>query len=98
MISSVRQRYNELFSVEKYEQFLADLSPSPDFKIKFRVAETPLFIPRSFKEKLIEASEEIIDFLVRKDFKKLTEPAIPKSFFVPAETDRTLFLALDFAI
>jgi uncharacterized protein (UPF0248 family) len=98
MIPSIRQQYNLSFSAAKYEGFLADLSPSPDFKIKFRVAETPLFIPRSFKEKLIRASEEIIDFLVREDFKKLTNLAIPVQFHVPAETDHTLFLALDYAI
>lgn len=98
MISSVRQRYNQLFSVAKYEEFLADLDQSAGFTIRFRVAETPIFIPRSFKEKLIRASETIIDFLVRDDFKKLTENSIPTSFFVPGETDHPHFLALDYAI
>jgi len=98
MIPSVRQRYNQLFSIGKYEEFLADLNRSHDFKIKFRVAETPIFIPRFFKDKLIQASDEIIRFLLRDDFKKLTEPAIPKGCFVPAETDHTHFLALDYAI
>jgi hypothetical protein len=98
MISSIRNRYNKEFSEEKYQRFLADLDKSYDFKIKFRVAETPIFIPKAFKEKLIQASDDIIDFLVRPDFKKLTEKAIPKNLFVPNETSHTLFLALDFAI
>src|SRR5258706_1281820 len=98
MIPSVRQRYNQLFTIGKYEDFLADLNGSYDFKIKFRVAETPIFIPRPFKEKLIQASDEIIGFLVRNDFKTLTENAIPKGFFVPAETAHTHFLALDYAV
>src|SRR5258706_38846 len=80
MIPSVRQRYNQLFTIGKYEDFLADLNGSYNFKIKFRVAETPIFIPRPFKEKLIQASDEIIGFLVRNDFKTLTENAIPKGF------------------
>jgi len=98
MIPSVRQRYNQLFTIGKYEDFLADLNGSYNFKIKFRVAETPIFIPRPFKEKLIQASDEIIGFLVRNDFKTLTENAIPKGFFVPAETDHPHFLALDYAV
>ena len=57
-----------------------------------------MFIPRSFHDKLFEASEGIIDFLTRKDFKQLTDKAIPAASFVPSETEHTLFLALDFAI
>ena len=98
MIPSVRQRYNQLFSVAKYEEFLRNLNATYNFKIKFRVAETPIFIPRSFQQKLIQASEEIIDFLIRDDFKELTEKAIPKAFLVPAETPHTHFLALDYAV
>ena len=98
MISSLRADYNKKFTQEKYESFLADLDNSYNFKIKFRVAETPIFIPKTFKEKLIRASDDIVDFLVKPDFKKLTEKAIPKGFFVPNETDHSLFLALDFAI
>lgn len=98
MISSIRNRYNEEFSEAKYQHFLADLDRSYNFKIKFRVAETPIFIPQEFKKKLVNASNDIIDFLVRPDFKKLTEKAIPKNLFVPNETSHTLFLALDFAI
>jgi hypothetical protein len=98
MIPSIRDRYNNRFSEEKYRHFLADLDKSFDFHVKFRVAETPIFVPREFKEKLIKASDDIINFLVRPDFKKLTEKAIPKNLFVPNETDHTLFLALDFAI
>ena len=98
MISSIRNRYNEEFSEAKYQHFLADLDRSYNFKIKFRVAETPIFIPQEFKKKLVNASNDIIDFLVRPDFKKLTEKAIPKNLLVPNETSHTLFLALDFAI
>ena len=98
MISSLRADYNKKFTKEKYERFLADLDNSYNFKIKFRVAETPIFIPKTLKEKLIRASDDIVDFLVKPDFKKLTEKAIPKGLFVPNETDHSLFLALDFAI
>lgn len=98
MIPPVRERYNQQFSAEKYEAFLADISRAVDFKIKFRIAETPVFVPRSFGDKLIQASEQIIDFIVRKDFRKLTDDAIPGTFTVPAETQHTHFLALDYAV
>jgi hypothetical protein len=98
MIQEVRSAYNRNFSESKYRSFLADLDQLYHHPITFRVAETPVFVGRDFKEKLIKASDGIIDFLVRDDVKKLTDPAIPSRLKVPNETSHTLFLALDFAV
>jgi len=98
MIREIREKFNASFSEEKYEAFLADLNQTFNHQITFRVAESPIFVSKEFKHKLIDASNEIIDFIIRDDFKKLTEKSIPKNLFVPNETDHTLFLALDFAV
>ncbi len=98
MIPNLRQQYNQHFTEKKYQDFLSDLDHSFQHKITFRVAESPLFIDSSFQKKLFQASNEILDFIVRDDFKKITERAIPKNLVVPNETDHTLFLALDFAV
>lgn len=98
MISSVRQAYNEFFTEARYKAFLEALDERFDKPVTFRVAETPVFIGAAFRDQLLNASEEIIDFLVRPDLKKLTQAAIPPSLNVPNETDHTLFLALDFAV
>jgi len=98
MIASIRKEFNASFSEKKYEDFLADLNQTFNHKITFRVAESPIFVGKEFKYKLVEASNQIIDFLVRDDLKKLTEKSIPKNLSVPNETDHTLFLALDFAV
>ncbi len=98
MIPSVRSAYNKDFSESKYEAFLADLDGMYNHKITFRVAETPVFVGRDFKNKLIKASNDIIDFLTTADVKKLTATAIPSNLVVPNETEHTLFLALDFAV
>ncbi len=98
MIPAYRDHYNRNFSEEKYKAFLQALHQQYDFPIKFRVAETPVFIHKALKEKLITASDSIIDFIVRDDFKSLTREAIPPALHVPHEDDHTLFLALDFAL
>ena len=98
MIQSARSAYNNDFSEGKYEAFLADLDGLYDHKITFRVAETPVFIDRLFKDKLVDASNDIVNFLTGADVKKLTAAAIPPNLNVPNETDHTLFLALDFAV
>lgn len=98
MIREIRERFNASFSQEKYDQFLQKLNHAFHHTIPFRVAESPVFIDKKFKQKLLKASDEIIDFIVRPDFKKLTDKSIPQNSFVPNETDHTLFLALDFAV
>ncbi len=98
MIASVRKEFNASFSSVKYENFLTDLNHTFNYKIPFRVVESPVFVDKEFKYKLIDASNQIIDFLVLDDFKKLTERSIPKNQIVPNETNNTLFLALDFAV
>lgn len=98
MIAAIRQEFNYSFSEKKYAAFLADLNDAFQYPITFRVAESPIFVGKEFKRQLIEASDQIIDFLVRDDFKKLTEKSIPGKLYVPNETNHTLFLALDFAV
>lgn len=98
MIADIRKAFNAHFSEQKYAAFLADLDSLYNHKITFRVAESPVFVGKDFKNKLLKASSEIIDFLVSGKLKSQTEKAIPANLRVPGETDHTLFLALDFAV
>ncbi len=98
MISSARKLFNEQFTVEKYQEFLLDLDREFDLKIPFRVAETPVFVGKEFKNKIVTAAEEIIDFIVRPDFRELMDGAVPDHLRVPNDNENTLFIALDFAV
>lgn len=98
MVSDVRARFNREFSQEKYQAFLNDLYTRFGHEIEFRIAESPAFVTRDLKERLLEASEQIIDTLCRPDFRELTERAIPPGKRVPGEDSHTRFLAIDFAI
>ena len=98
MIASLRKQFNENFTQKKYEDFLHDLNSKHPGDIVFRVAETPVFIPKDFTDKMLDACEAIVDFIVRPDFKKLTGHAIPKGENVPGENDHTHFIAFDFGI
>ena len=98
MIKSARQLFNQQFSEEKYNAFIKNLDQEFNHKITFRVAESPVFVGKDFKNKLLKAADEIIDFIVRPDFKSLMTGAIPAQVHVPNEDAHTLFLALDFAV
>ena len=95
MQTEIRQQYNASFSPEKYKNFLADLDKATSNPIEFRVAETPVFVPKYLKEKLIEACESIVDVIVQEDYKVKTDKAIPPNQNVPNENSHTSFLAID---
>jgi hypothetical protein len=48
MISKLREQFNENFTQKKYEEFLTDLDTKHPGDIMFRVAETPIFVPKKF--------------------------------------------------
>jgi hypothetical protein len=98
MVTDIRQRYNQEFTEEKYQAFLEDVNTSFNYKVHFRVAESPVFFPKSFRETLQKAGDSIIKTLLRPDFKSLTRKSVPDELFVPNEDEHSLFLALDFAV
>ena len=98
MIPKIREQFNNNFSEKKYQEFLNDLNSKHPGEIDFRVAETPVFIPKDFTKKMLDACEAIVDIITKKDFKKLTDRAIPKSENVANENEHTDFIAFDFGI
>ena len=98
MIPAIRKAFNAAFTKEKYEAFLKDLNTVYPGQIEFRVAETPLFIPRDFTEKMLSACESIVDIIIDPDFKTFTKNAVPAEVKVQHENKHTQFIAFDFGI
>ena len=98
MNSKYRKLFNENFTEEKYTNFIDDITSDFDYKVTFRIGETPFFIPNSLKEQLVEASQEVIDFIKKDDFIALTNKALELNRKVPNEDNHTTFLAIDFGI
>ena len=98
MIQSVRQTYNQAFSPERYRAFLDKINADLPDQLDFRVAETPVFVPKVLTDKLLQACDDIVRVITRDDFKALTDHAIPEGQRVPNEDEHTQFLAIDFAV
>jgi hypothetical protein len=98
MVPALRQSFNNTFTRQHYDQFLADLNSRYPGAIEFRIAETPIFIPRDFSTQLIDACEHIIDLILDPRFKEWTQRAIPESDYVANENDHPHFLVFDFGI
>ena len=98
MIPAIRKAYNEAFTKEKYEAFLKELHAAYPGQLDFRVAETPIFVPKDFTKKMLDACESIVDIITDSNFKQLTKNAIPADVKVPDENKHTQFIAFDFGI
>ncbi len=98
MHTAVRQQYNAAFTAEKYEAFLQTVNSAYGEACTFRIAETPIFVPRSLKAKLLKGVEDICAVITSPDFKGRSEAALPSHLRVPGEDAHTQFLQLDFGI
>jgi len=98
MVPAIRRDYNKNFTKEKYEAFLNELNSFHPNSIEFRVAETPVFVPKEFTKKMLEACESIVDIIIDPKYKELTKHAIPKHLQVPNENHHSHFIAFDFGI
>ncbi|MBJ7881203.1 hypothetical protein [Gelidibacter salicanalis] len=99
MITSLRQAFNAQFTLEKYAGMLADINSEFNYTTKFKIAETPVFIPKVLKQQLIEACEDIMKVINQPNFKDLTEGAFfNERMKVPNEDAHSKFLQLDFGV
>jgi hypothetical protein len=98
MITSIRNKFNAQFTEAKYKNYLAELELPYPGCLEFRIAETPVFVPKEFKHKLLEVSEYISSVILSKDFKKITEQATPAEYNVPMETPFPACVVMDFAV
>ena len=98
MNTNYRNQFNQVFSVEKYNAMQDDITADFDYKVTFRIGETPFFISNELKEQLLEGCQQVINFIQRDDFKSLTERALELNRKVPNEDNHTTFLAIDFGI
>jgi hypothetical protein len=98
MEPSARQAFNANFSTDKYAQFLNELNAGQPKETAFRVAETPIFLTADFRDRLIQAGDDILQTILQPNFKELTERAIPAKWRVPNENSHPHCIALDFGI
>ena len=52
MIASLRKKFNEAFTEQSHQNYLASLNSPFTGALDFSVAETPIFIDKDFTEKV----------------------------------------------
>ena len=98
MERSLREQFNKNFTEEKYKTYMDEVEALHPGALDFRNAETPIFINKDFKHKMLGACEDIIDVITAPNFKQLTERSIPAALLVPGEDSHSQFIVFDFGI
>ena len=98
MIPHLREKYNSEFTEENYQAFLKDLDSTFNYHIDFRIAETPIFLPKDLLKEILNASDLIVTALQTEEFKEYSKKALSEGLAVPNEDEHTSLLAIDFAI
>jgi hypothetical protein len=97
MIPKYRKQFNQEFTEEKYNQTKEIFSQKSGIEPSFRLSESPMFLTNEFKNKLIDASESIIDQIKALPPETL-QNAVPENSNVPNDTKQPHFFTIDFGI
>lgn len=98
MVPEVRKQFNAQFTEEKYRALLADIERHYPNQLEFRIAETPIFVPKDFTQKMLDACEHIIDVIKSPAYQQQSGRSIPENLRVPNEDAHPQFIAFDFGI
>lgn len=98
MVTDIRKCFNQEFSIETYQHFLADLDTHYPGAIEFRLAETPVFISKEFTKKMTETCDYILTVLNDPRFITHTDISVPLQDHVSGDEGHPHFLAFDFGV
>ena len=99
MQKDLRAIFNANFTEEIYQAYMQKVDGLHPGALEFRNAETPIFIPKDFTKKMLDACDDILDVITAPNFKSITERSIPQDLRVPGyEGDHPECLVFDFGI
>jgi hypothetical protein len=99
VIPSLRQAFNAQFRPEDYRILLRNLDVCTRTHVGFRVAETPLFLPRHLLDAMAQTGAALTHaLLANSDYLAASAHAIPEACRAAGETPHPHFLAADFGL
>src|SRR5262245_50960960 len=98
MDPALRKKFNAGFSEKTYAELVKRLEGKLECKFEFRLAETPVFLPRVFRERAERAAREIVSQL--SDPKRIAamERDLPARYATPRRGRLPGVAIVDFAV
>jgi hypothetical protein len=99
LIADLREAFNGRFTVQKYAELLRQLDARCGTKVEFRVAETPVFLPKALMEEIAAVGARLAERLMEwPKYLAAARNSIPDGYLVAGETAHPHFLTADFAM
>jgi hypothetical protein len=99
MVPDLRRAFNRSFTPEKYQRMQQRLLEVCGTPIDFRICETPCFFPASLLQQVAHTGRELVSQLVENpEYMRASDATIPSEWNVPNETERPLFVQVDFGL
>jgi hypothetical protein len=98
MIPDLRRRYNAAFTEERYRSYQQRLEDEAGYSIPFRLAESPIFLPPTLRDQMVEGAQEIWAQLSTAENLERSRAAVPARWDVPGCDAYPLFAQADFAV
>jgi hypothetical protein len=99
VISELRGQFNARFQPADYARLLALLAEQCGGPVEFRVAETPIFLPRKLLDGMADAGAQLAQALLGDaEYLAAAREAIPAGFCAAGETAHPHFLTADFSL
>lgn len=93
-----RRLFNAQITPERYQWYSDELERRLGCRFGFRLAESPLFLPDDFKERIVEAAEAIVGQLSDENRIRRMQRAIPERWNTPGMDALPSFAQVDFAV
>lgn len=98
MIPELRREFNAAFSERTYARFRERLDHRCRSRIPFRIAETPLFIPKEIQRQCEEAAVAIALQAHAPEYLAASDATLRPEHTVANQSERSTFLTIDFAM
>src|SRR5687767_12394336 len=99
LIPEARAAFNAAVSAERHDRVMARMHDRIGGEIPFRIAESPLFLPRALLDEMDKASLEIMTALhANEAYRRAADTLIPPTLLYPREDQHPLFVCFDYAL
>jgi hypothetical protein len=98
MDPALRSAFNRAYTPELFERYRERLETSLGVTVPFRLAETPLFLPRDLRDDLAASARQVVALLSDPGLMASLGGAVPPAFDVPGRDALPDFVQVDFAI
>jgi hypothetical protein len=98
MDSRFRSAFNRAYTPEFFARYRDRLEGPLGVTVPFRLAETPLFLPRGLRDDLAASSRQVVEIISNPALIRSLERAVPAEFDVPGRDDLPDCVQVDFAV